>query len=275
MGFPLMERWMGLSPTHSMVETPSRAFYREAMDVLSRAGIPFLVGGAFAFVHQAGIDRSTKDLDIFVRPSDVHPLLNACNAAGYEADLVFSHWLAKIRAPTGFIDVIFSSGNGIAVVDDQWFAHATEQNVLGLTVLVAPAEESLWSKAFVMERERFDGADVAHIILAYGDRLDWSRLLERFGPYWRVLLAHLVLYGFIFPSARSRVPTWVMHQLLDRLAPELDAPDAEDPVCYGTLLSWSQYLGDVFTGAFRDARIRPYGSLSAEEVARWTSADKK
>jgi hypothetical protein len=160
-------------------------------------------------------------------------------------------------------------------VDDQWFAHATEQNVLGLNVLVAPAEETVWSKSYVMERERFDGADVAHIILAYGDRLDWRRLLERFGPHWRVLLAHLILYGFIFPSARSRVPAWVLHELLDRLAPEIEAPDAEDPVCYGTLLSWSQYLGDVFGGNFRDARIRPYGSLTAEEVARWTSADKK
>jgi hypothetical protein len=66
-----------------------------------------------------------------------------------------------------------------------------------------------------------------------------------------------------------------MQELLDRLAPELAAPDADDPVCYGTLLSWSQYLGDVFGGSFRDARIRPYGSLTAEEVARWTSADKK
>ena len=47
-------------------------------------------------------------------------------------------------------------------------------------------------------------------------------------------------------------------------------------MCYGTLLSWSQYLGDVFGGNFRDARIRPYGSLTApKEVARWTSADKK
>jgi len=72
--------------------------------------------------------------------------------------------------------VIFSSGNGLAVVDDQWFEHATEREVLGTTVKVAPAEESLWSKAFVMERERFDGADVAHIILAYGDRMDWRRL---------------------------------------------------------------------------------------------------
>ena len=266
---------MGLSPPHSMVETPSRAFYREAMEVLSRAGVPFLVGGAFAFVHQAGIDRSTKDLDIFVRPGDVHRLLDACAAAGYEADLIYSHWLAKIRSPTGFIDVIFSSGNGIAVVDDQWFEHASEGEVLGVMVQVAPAEESLWSKAFVMERERFDGADVAHIILAYGERMDWRRLIERFGRHWRVLLAHLVLYGFIFPSARSRVPGWVLQELTERLATETGSPDADDPVCYGTVLSWSQYLGDVLGGAFRDARIRPYGNLTAEEVARWTSAEKK
>ncbi len=266
---------MGMSPTQSMVETPSRAFYREAMDVLSRAGVPFLVGGAFAFVHQAGIDRSTKDLDIFVRPEDVTRLLAACSAAGYDADLVYSHWLAKIRASNGFVDVIFGSGNGVAIVDDEWFAHATEQEVLGVKVKVAPAEESLWSKAFVMERERYDGADVAHIILAHGERLDWRRLIDRFGPHWRVLLSHLVLYGFIYPSARSRVPVWVLDELLARVTAEMPAPDAEDPVCYGTLLSWSQYLGEVLGGSFRDARIRPYGNLTPEEVARWTSAEKK
>ena len=93
---------MGLSPTHSMVETPSREFFREAMEFLSRARIPFLVGGTFAFVHQAGIDRSTKDLDIFVRPGDVQRLLRASTEAGYEADLVYSHWLAKIRSASGF-----------------------------------------------------------------------------------------------------------------------------------------------------------------------------
>ena len=266
---------MGMSPTHSMVETPSRAFYREAMDVLSRAGVPFLVGGAFAFIHQAGIDRSTKDLDIFVRPGDVNRLLAACAAAGYDADLAFSHWLVKIRTPNGFIDVIFSSGNGVAVVDDVWFEHAAEREVLGVRVKVAPAEESIWSKSFVMERERYDGADVAHIILAHGDQLDWHRLMERFGPHWRVLLSHLVLFGFIYPSQRSKVPAWVLEELLGRLSREMAQPDPADPVCYGTLLSWSQYLGDVLGGSFRDARIRPYGNLTPEEVARWTSAEKK
>ena len=266
---------MGLSPTHSMVETPSREFYREAMEFLAKANVPFLVGGAFAFVHQAGIDRSTKDLDIFVRPSDVQALLRASAEAGFEADLFYSHWLAKIRSPSGYVDVIFSSGNGVAVVDDQWFEHASEREVLGVRVLVAPPEESIWSKAFVMERERFDGADVAHIILAVGEGLDWRRLIDRFGPHWRVLLAHLVLFGFIYPSQRSRVPAAVIEELMQRLAAETQSPDAEDPICYGTLLSWSQYLGEVLGGTFRDARIRPHGNLTPDEVARWTSAEKK
>ena len=173
------------------------------------------------------------------------------------------------------MDVIFSSGNGVAVVDDGWFEHATEREVVGVPVLVAPPEESVWSKAFVMERERFDGADVAHIILAVGDQLDWRRLIERFGPHWRVLLAHLVLFGFIYPSERSKVPAEVIEELAERLAKETQLPDSEEPVCYGTLLSWSQYLGDVLGGSFRDARIRPYGKLTPEEVARWTSAEKK
>lgn len=266
---------MAFSPTHSMVETPSRAFYREAMEALTKAGVPFLVGGSFAFLHQSGIDRSTKDLDLFVRPEDIHKLLDACAAAGYEADLVHSHWLAKIRSKDAFIDVIFNSGNGMARVDDEWFAHSRVREVLGMEVRIAPAEETLWSKSFVMERERYDGADVAHIILMHGDKLDWRRVLDRFGPYWRILLAHLTLYGFIFPSARSKVPAWLMEDLLARLRDEVAAPDAEDPVCYGTLLSWSQYLGDVLAGSFRDARIRPYGTLTPEEVVRWTAAEKK
>jgi hypothetical protein len=265
---------MALAPTQSLVETPSRIFYREAMEVLNRAGVPFLVGGAFAFIHQAGIDKSTKDLDIFARPRDVQRLLEACAAAGYETELVFSHWLAKIRSPEGFIDVIFSSGNALAAVDDGWFDHATSETVLGVPVKIAPAEETIWSKAFVMERERYDGADIAHLILAHGDRMDWQRLLGRFGPHWRVLLAHLVLYGFIYPSERSRVPGSVMEGLLRRLELEQSEQNPLEPVCYGTLLSWSQYLGDVLGGSFRDARIRPVGNMSPEEVARWTAATK-
>jgi hypothetical protein len=265
---------MSMAPTQSPVETPSHQFYRDVLELLTRAGIPFLLGGAFAFMHQTGIDKSTKDLDIFVRPVDLQRVLAACRQAGYEADLIFSHWLAKIMSPSGFIDVIFGSGNGEAGVDDGWFEHSRQGELLGLTVSIAPVEETIWSKAFVMERGRYDGADVAHILLYHGARLDWRRLIERFGRHWRVLLSHLVLYGFIYPSARSRVPAWAIEELCDRLRAEADLPDDSEPICNGTLLSWSEYLGDVLSSEFRDGRVRPQGKMTAQEVARWTAADK-
>jgi hypothetical protein len=34
------------------------------------------------------------------------------------------------------------------------------------------AEEVIWSKAFVTERERYDGADIMHVLLACAETLD-------------------------------------------------------------------------------------------------------
>jgi hypothetical protein len=136
---------------------------------------------------------------------------------------------------------------------------------------LTPPEELIWSKAFVMERERFDGADVAHLILARGHSLDWARLLMRFRGYERVLLGHLVLFGFIYPSEQSRVPAWVMDQLIGQMRAE---PPTTDKLCRGTLFSWSQYLPDIHERGFIDARLQPHGHMTQKEIDRWTSAEK-
>ena len=112
------------------------------------------------------------------------------------------------------MDVIFNSGNGVARVDDLWFDHAPQTNVLGVIVRLSPAEEMIWSKAFIQERERFDGADVLHLLREIGPSLDWPRLLMRFGDYWRVLLSHIILFGFVYPDKRQNVPAWVMDELI-------------------------------------------------------------
>jgi hypothetical protein len=44
----------------------SQAFYVRVMTRLTEAGIPFLVGGAFALARFTGIERNTKDFDLFV-----------------------------------------------------------------------------------------------------------------------------------------------------------------------------------------------------------------
>lgn len=261
--------------TLPIVESESHEFYRDAARRLEEAGVPFLVGGSFAFRQHTGIERFTKDFDIFVRPVDMPRVIDTMRAAGYEAELSFPHWLGKIRSDDDFIDVIFSSGNGVAAVDDEWFTHAERGNVLGVTMPICPAEEALWSKAFVMERERYDGADVAHILQARAEKLDWPRLLRRFGDHWRVLLSHLVLFGFIYPTERTRIPVRVLTELLDREREEATEPSRSPlRVCNGTLLSWSQYLVDIDRRRLIDARLLPQGGMTAEQIASWTAANK-
>jgi hypothetical protein len=173
------------------LDPAARAFYQRSMWMLDEAGLPFLVGGAYAFARYTGIERHTKDFDIFVHPRDFDRVLDTLAAAGCETHVPFPHWLGKAHREGEFVDVIFSSGNGVAVVDDEWFRHAVDDEVLGMPARLCPAEEIIWSKAFIMERERYDGADIAHILRASADTLDWTRLVERFGSNWRVLLQHL------------------------------------------------------------------------------------
>jgi hypothetical protein len=122
-----------------------------------------------------------------------------------------------------------------------------------------------------MERERFDGADVAHVIKAVGPQLAWRRLIDRYAANWRALFAHLVLFGFIYPSHRSNVPEWVMAELIGRLQNEVAAGDVDDNVCNGTIISRQQYLKDIEEWGYADARLRPRGSMSAEDITHWTA----
>lgn len=245
--------------------------YRRILDRLDSAGVPVLVGGSFALSRYTGIERHSKDFDLFVRPADLGRVEEAVAEDPLLSFEHFSpHWLSKIHWDGEVVDVIFSSGNGVAEVDDAWFVHAGEGEVFGRSVRFCPPEEMIWSKAFIMERERFDGADVLHLLHARASSLDWERLLERFGRHWRVLLAHLVLFEFVYPHRRGTLPKEVVEELGRRLLEEQgEAPEAEE-ICRGTLLSRSQYLPDVEEWGYRDGRLAPEGSMDQDEIEHWT-----
>jgi hypothetical protein len=267
------------SPADSRQEPLSpdaAAFYRRAMTVLEQDGIPFLVGGAYAFAHYTGIVRHTKDFDLFILPRDFDAALAALGAAGYAVERNFPHWLGKAYSDGSYVDLIFGSGNGLTPVDESWFVHAPQGEAMGRPVRLCPAEEMIWSKAFIMERERFDGADVAHLLHCCAERLDWQRMLDRFGEHWRVLLSHLILFGYIYPADAARLPLEVLQILIGRLSREVHGPEGTAAtaaaVCRGTVLSRAQYLFDVENRGYRDARLPPTGKMSAEEVEKWTAA---
>jgi hypothetical protein len=244
----------------------SEDFFTAVLLKLSRSDIQFLVGGEYGLSRYVGIQHRTKDLDIFVAPEDVQRTLTFCGSLGWHVDLRFPHWLGKASLGTALVDVIFSSGNGVATVDREWFVHARPCDVLGVPVKLVPPEEMIWSKGFVQERERFDGADVLHLIRTV-DSLDWTRLLRRFGSQWRVLFAHLVLFGFVYPDQRERIPSWVADELTGRFVRE--RAEQENHMCNGTLLSREQYLHDVSAWGYQDPRLQPVGRLTEEHLAIW------
>jgi len=255
------------------VAPDTAAFYRRALQALADAGIDFLVGGAFAHACFTGIRRSTKDLDLFIRRADYDRVAAIAQDAGWRSELTYPHWLAKVYAGEDFIDLIFNSGNGLTPVDERWFKGNAEAVVLGVPVRVVNLEDGVLSKAFIMERERFDGADIAHLLQANAEQLDWKGLVERFGPHWRVLLAHLTLFGFVYPGERHRIPAWVMDKLVSRLGAETRQPPPADPhICAGTLLSREQYLHDVERLGYVDGRLTTLSTMTPADVAVWTEA---
>jgi len=249
----------------------TKAFFTRTLEILSGSSIPFLVGGGYALKGHTGLERYAHDLDVFVRPRDAERVLALFQSLGHPTELTFPHWLGKIYRGRAYVDVIFSSGNGVSVVDDHWFEHATDDVVFGQKVKLVPPEEMIWSKAFVMERERFDGADVIHIILACGRNLDWPRLLQRFKAHRIVLLSHLQLFLFVYPSENERIPAWVWEELLSDLALERRASYRAPRICRGTLLSREQYL-DALERGYKDARLPPDGTMMPRDVVTWTKA---
>ena len=256
-----------------LLTTPDKAeLYRMTLEMLNRSGVPYMVGGTYGFQYYAGISRTTKDFDIFVRARDVQRVLDVLGRVGYKTEVTFTHWLAKAHHGDKFIDIIFNSGNAVALVDDEWFAHAVDEQVLGVPVKLCPAEEMIWSKAFIMERERYDGADVAHLFRHCSGLLNWERLVHRFANNWRVLLSHIILFGFIYPGERALIPAAVLKDLLARLQAELDVPTRDSKVCQGTLLSRGQYLVDIDEWGYDDARREPRGSMTEKQIEVWTAA---
>lgn len=244
-------------------------FYQRSLEVLNQKQMPFLVGGSFAFQRYTGISRYTKDLDLFIRASDRETILQLFAAAGYQTEVAVPHWLAKVHQGDDFIDLIFNSSAGHSEVDDSWFERAISDEMFSVPVRLCPPEEIIWLKSYVMARDRFDGADIVHLLCAYGERLDWSHLLKRFGTHWRILFSHLVLFGFIYPGERSKVPDWVMAQLTQQLQQESMNVGTSEKLCQGTLLAPLQYQIDVEQWGYQDARLYPQGNLTTTEVADW------
>jgi hypothetical protein len=192
---------------------------------------------------------------LFFEPSAVLPAARALRAAGFTMRLEDLHWLAKGMMGERFVDLIYGMGNGVALIDDQWFQHSRPGVLAAQPVRIAPAEELIWHRLFISERHRHDVSDILHLLVCLGDVLDWERLMMRVGPHWPLLLAQLQTFSYVYPGYRSNIPVWVMEQLIEQARADVgrDQEDAAD-VTRGTLISRFSFTIDTREWGFSDPR---------------------
>ena len=199
--------------------------FREVLLLLEEEHFPYAVSGAFALRQHTGICRFTKDLDLFMTAATSRAMLPFLEQRGFACEVRDPVWLAKVHKGEFFVDLITGMSNGVVVVEDSWIERARPAAVHGVQTRVLAPEELVASKIFVAKRERFDGADIAHIIYATYPSFDWDRELQLVGEHWEMLLWSLLLFRYVYPAQTHYVPAKVWHELLEKLQSQIAKPD--------------------------------------------------
>ena len=251
-------------PSTSSVPDPlpeeQQRLFRELLELCQTEQIPFAVSGAFALQQHTGIWRYTKDLDLFLTLQNLPRALVVLEREGYICEVCDPVWLAKAHRDEFFVDLITGMSNGVIVVHDSWIERAQPATVLGVSTRVLAPEELIASKLFVTRRERFDGADIAHVVFALRGQFDWQRLLELAGEHWEMLFWALILFHYVYPAHPNYVPAALWADLMERFRNAITHPD---PMAHfrGSLVDEKMFAIDVNEWGMEDV-------LSTHRTAR-------
>lgn len=217
--------------TASSAPLPRKALtlYRDVLQAMNERGIPYAVAGAFALQKYTGIRRRTKDLDLFLKPEDVSAALEHLCKKGFRCETLDPVWLSKAHRGEYFVDLISGMSNAVIMVDDSWMKRAQPAEIAGIKSQVLSAEDLLASKLFVTRRERFDGADIAHIVYRTKGQLEWARIMEIARDNWEILLWSLMLFRYVYPAHSDYVPAPLWQDLLSRYMHLVQHPNPDAP----------------------------------------------
>lgn len=238
--------------------------YERALAALENAGVEYLLGGAFALNQWSGLWRDTKDLDLFVRPQDAGRALDALDKGGFRTETVYDAWLGKGWDGDVFVDIIWRNANGLFPVTDDWFKHAAWTELLGHDVRTLPLEETILSKMMVGNRDRFDGADILHILYASGPSADWDRLRDMAGEHIGLLVAYLHMYRWGYPERADNVPPDILDRFHAYAKQHADAP--EQPF-RARLMDLPSFQADVDDWGLPDPHAAALAAVERDDAA--------
>ena len=190
-------------------------------DVMAKArerGISLAVGGGIAVSSYVPQRASTKDIDLYVKPSDrdrMIEILSECGLRDYYDEHPYDrNWIYRAHDGDGtIVDIMWAMPNQRAQVDDEWLRRGPEIDVHGRTIRVLPPEELIWAKLYILQRDRCDWPDVLNVLYATAPQLDWEHLIERVGGDAPLLEAILAIFQWLCPGRAAQLPPEVRRRL--------------------------------------------------------------
>jgi hypothetical protein len=242
------------SQSPPILEREEEDIFRQGLRVLNNTGVTYAVGAAFARYIYTGIWRSTKDLDVFLKPQDLKLVMDEFKEAGFETHVESPHWLAKAKKNGHTIDLIFGTGHGLLPIDDSSFAGSQQAKIVGVNTRLFPIEEMIAAASFINVRGRFDGAEVLHLIQGSRGELDWERILRRLGDNRQLLLWHLILFDFVYPGHKDYLPRELMVELFDEVRQNWESSRYSPKAFRGTVIDPFSFRVDIDDWGYEDQR---------------------
>src|SRR5436305_15202171 len=109
-------------PNGSLIQPPpaAEAFYSEVLQLMAKSQIPFLVSGTYALASYTGIDRPTKDVDVFAKAGDAWKMLQYFKQHDFDVEIVDERWLSRITRGKLFVDIITNMPTVTTHVTEGW-----------------------------------------------------------------------------------------------------------------------------------------------------------
>jgi predicted nucleotidyltransferase len=151
--------------------------YREAVEVLEKAGIPYVIGGGIAIMAY-GRTRDTKDIDIYILDRDQDRALQALASAGFEVDAMPGvNWLCKGFKQGITVDFIMENVGGMHT-SEETLRHGFWTEINGVRMHVMSPEDLIVRKIMAMRSDRNDWFDCISVLSSTYEKFDWDYFMK-------------------------------------------------------------------------------------------------
>lgn len=160
--------------------------------------------------------RDTKDIDLYVQPKDREAMIKVVLDAGFsdyfDRNPYDRNWIFRGFRDDSIVDVMWAMANQRAQVDPDWL-NGPIVSIDGLGLRLLRPEETLWTKLYVLQKDRCDWPEAINMLSSIGADLDWARLMRRTAEDTPLLAALVHVFQWVCPDQCRALPPAVLDQL--------------------------------------------------------------